>query len=340
MSATPDPGERLVNAHTHIYSGLAPLGLPAPAVAPENFVQILERIWWKLDRALDAEALAMSADLYCADAVALGAAGLIDHHESPAFIDGSLDVLAEACARWELPAVLCYGATERNGGRDEARRGLAECARLHRDNRRPGIRVMVGLHASFTVSDDTVREAADLARQLGTGLHVHVAEDGADVEDARRRGYDGVIDRLSKLGAMVPGSLFAHGVHLTADEVRACDAAGIYLVQNPRSNRGNRVGYPAALAASSRVALGTDGYPAAMAEERAALFEEAAAHGEDLTQVATRPPAGATLLAERFGGVVPPPGEAAVARAKAARAELLARAQPIADALWARMAAL
>ncbi|MBK7536218.1 MAG: amidohydrolase family protein [Myxococcales bacterium] len=332
------PRDRLVNAHTHIYSGLAPLGLPAPAVAPENFVQILERIWWKLDRALDAESLAASAELYCADAVALGAAALIDHHESPSFIEGSLDVLAEACARWELPAVLCYGATERNGGRDEAKRGLAECARLCRDNRRPGIRGMVGLHASFTVSDDTIREAADLARSLGTALHVHVAEDGADVEDARRRGYQGVIDRMTKLGAMVPGSIFAHGVHLTAEEVRACDAAGITLVQNPRSNRGNRVGYPAALSASSRVALGTDGYPAAMADERAALLEEAAAHGEDPARVAARPDAGAALLAERFGGPVPPPSAAAVARATAALPDIRAHVTPIAQALWAKMA--
>lgn len=333
--------DALVNAHTHIYSGLAPLGLPAPAVPPENFVQILERIWWKLDRALDAESLAASAELYCADAVALGAAGLIDHHESPELIAGSLDVLAEACARWELPAVLCYGATERNRGRDEARAGLAECARLARDNRWPHVRVMVGLHASFTVSDDTIREAAELARQLGTALHVHVAEDAADVADARARGYAGVVDRMTRLGAMVPGSIFAHGVHLTAEEVRACDAAGIWLVQNPRSNAGNRVGYPAALGASRRVALGTDGYPAAMEEERAALLEHARAHGEPAEPVAARPAASAELLRERFGGKAPPPPSAqARQRAAAALPEIRERARPIADRLWARMAQL
>ncbi|MCA9676149.1 MAG: amidohydrolase, partial [Myxococcales bacterium] len=126
----------VVNAHTHVYSGLAPLGLPAPEIAPETFVQILERVWWRLDRALDAAALAASAELYVAEAVALGCAGLIDHHESPRFIDGSLDVIADACDRFGMPAVVCYGATERNDGRDEARRGLAECARFARANRR------------------------------------------------------------------------------------------------------------------------------------------------------------------------------------------------------------
>ena len=329
----------LVNAHTHLYSGLAPYGLPAPAVAPTNFVEILERIWWRLDRALDADSLAASAELYVAEAVAAGCAGLIDHHESPAFIDGSLDVLADACARFGMPAVLCYGATERNHGRAEAQAGLAECARLARAGR-AGIAVAVGLHASFTVSDDTIVDAAGLARDLGVGLHVHVAEDAADVADARARGYAGVIDRLSRLGAMVPGSIFAHGVHLTADEVAACAAAGVWLVQNPRSNRGNRVGYPQALAGSTKVALGTDGYPAAMADEAAALAEEAAAHGDAPAAVAARPAAGAALLAERFGGAVPPPDAAAVARATAALDEVRARARAVAPALWARMAAL
>jgi len=330
----------LVNAHTHIYSGLAPLGMPAPAVPPENFMQILERVWWRLDRALDAASLAASAELYVAEAVALGCAGLIDHHESPEFIDGSLDVLADACARFGMPAVLCFGATERNGGREEARRGLAECVRFARDNRRPGVRVLVGLHASFTVSDATIVEAAGMARGLGTALHVHVAEDPADVADARTRGYRGVIDRLTRLDAMVPGSIFAHGVHLTADEVRACDDAGVWLVQNPRSNRGNRVGYPPALAASQRVALGTDGYPAAMDDERAVLTEEATAHGDDPAAVARRPGAGTALLAERFAGPVAAPDAAARAHAAAALDDIRPRAREAAQVLWARMASL
>lgn len=332
--------ERLVNAHTHIYSGLAPLGMPTPKTPPANFVSILEQVWWRLDRALDASSLATSAALYVAESVALGAAGLIDHHESPNCIEGSLDILADACARFEMPAVLCYGATERNFGREEARRGLAECARFARSNRRPGVRVAVGLHASFTVSDDTIREAAALALDLGTVLHVHVAEDKADVDDARARGYEGVIDRLAKLEAMVPGSIFAHGVHLTQDEVRACDDASIWLVQNPRSNLGNGVGYPAALATSSRVALGTDGYPAAMADEQRALFEESTRRGDNPIRVAARPSAGATLLAERFGGPTAPPSDAARERAVAALDGISRRAQTDANALWARMARL
>ncbi len=330
--------ERLVNAHTHIYSGLAPLGMPTPKTPPPDFVSILEQIWWRLDRALDERSIAASAELYVAESVALGAAGLIDHHESPNCIEGSLDILAEACERFSMPALLCYGVTERNRGEDEARRGLAECARFaRRQQGRLGVRGAIGLHASFTVSDDTIREAANLARDLDTVLHVHVAEDAADVEDARTRGYKGVIDRFTRLDAMVPGSIFAHGVHLTESEVRACEEAAIWLVQNPRSNRGNRVGYPLALQASNRVALGTDGYPSDMADEVAALRKESAAHGDDAQQVRARPAAGARLLTERFGFRVSPPDDAARARAAAALDEIRQRAQVEADALWDRM---
>lgn len=269
-----------VNAHTHVYSGLAPFGLPQPRVPPRNFVEILETIWWRLDRALDARALRASARYYVAHALLSGTTTLVDHHESPAFIDGSLDVLAEACEELGIRALLCYGATERNGGREEGRQGLAECARFIRARGHPRVRALVGLHASFTISDETIREAADLCRSLGVPLHVHVAEDGADVVDAARRGYAGPLERLQALEALRPGSILAHGIHLNIAEVSVADAAGCWFVQNPRSNEGNRVGYPLALAASTHVALGTDGYPADMREEASALQRLALTHGD------------------------------------------------------------
>ena len=326
----------MINAHTHLYSGLAPLGMPAPAQPPANFVEILQRIWWRLDRALDAPSLRASADLYVAEALAYGTRGLIDHHESPNLIEGSLDLLADACQDLGMPALLCYGATERNGGEDEARRGLAECERFIRANRRPLVRGLVGLHAAFTVSDRTIRDAAALARRLGVGRHVHVAEDLADVDDARARGYDGVVDRLARSGALLPGSIFAHGVHLRRDEVERVDQAGVWLVQNPRSNHGNKVGYPENLGHSGHVALGTDGYPADMPVEEAALLEHAAAHGDDLARARLRLAAGTALFRDRFGGEPAP----AAPPAPAVLTEIRARATSEARALWQRMEAI
>jgi len=339
------PGERdlraaasPVNAHTHLYSGLAPLGMPAPTPAPANFLEILERVWWRLDLALDERSLRAAARHYVAEARGAGTRVLFDHHESPSFVEGSLDVLAEACEELGMAAALCYGATERNGGPDEARRGLAECRRFHRANRRPRIRGLVGLHASFTVSDDTIRAAGDLCRELGTVLHVHVAEDEADVRDARDRGSAGPLERLLRLDALPPGSILAHGVHLSAEEVRETTARSLWLVQNPRSNRGNRVGYPGALGESDRVALGTDGYPSSMLDEAAVLREEAAAHGEDPAKVEARIAGGTELARELLdAGILedePPPLDPALLAA------IREEAASEAPRLWNTMSAL
>jgi len=289
-----------VNAHTHIYSGLAPLGIPDPCPEPQTFVQILERIWWLLDRALDEESLRASARLYVAESLLAGTTTLVDHHESPECLEGSLDVLADVCQELGIRALLCYGATERNGGRDEARRGLGECLRFIETNRRPLVRGVVGLHASFTVSDETARDAGELCRELGTVMHTHMAEAASDVADSRQRGYAGPLERLIEMDALPPGSILAHGVHLTRQQVRLADEHGIWMVQNPRSNRGNGVGYPSALAASGHVALGTDGYPARMDDEAAALAEVAGEHDDDSAAVARRLEAGHDLAGKRL----------------------------------------
>jgi cytosine/adenosine deaminase-related metal-dependent hydrolase len=294
-------GAGAVCAHTHLYSGLARYGMPQASPTPDNFVQILERVWWRLDRALDAETLRVSAQDYVARALLAGTTALIDHHESPHLIEGSLAILAEVCEQLGMRALLCYGATERNFGHEEAARGLAECRRVPAS---PLIHGMVGLHASFTVSDDTVREAAALARELATILHVHVAEDSADVDDARARGFDGPLERLAALGALVPGSILAHGVHLSRAQVELASARSCWLVQNPRSNEGNRVGYAENLRYSNRVALGTDGWNGDMAEEEAALFRLAKVHGDD--RAAPRLATGHALIAERFAAAPQP----------------------------------
>ena len=325
-----------VNAHTHLYSGLAPLGMPAPAVPPKDFVAILEQVWWRLDRALDEASLRASADLYLAEALIAGTATLIDHHESPNLIEGSLDILADAAQALGVQLAVCYGATERNGGREEGRRGLAECRRFIVENRRPLVRGLVGLHASFTVSDETIREAGEMARELGTVVHVHVAEDLADVEDAKRRGYAGPLERLLKLEALPAGSILAHGVHLDAAQVRFASAAGLWLVQNPRSNEGNRVGYPRALAESPNVAVGTDGYPADMTAEHAALERLAREHADaGLARLGERIGGGARLARERFGNddVTPPP------LAPDELERIRQRAREEAARLWPRMLA-
>jgi len=285
-----------VCAHTHLYSGLVRYGMPPAVPAPGTFLQILERVWWKLDLALDAQALRASAMDYVARALLAGTTTLVDHHESPNMIEGSLDILAGVFQELGVRALLCYGASERNFGMAESFRGLAECRRVPCS---PTLRGLVGLHASFTVSDDTIRAAGRLAEDLGTVVHVHVAEDAADVADALARGYPGPLERLERLGALPRGSILAHGVHLGCEQTRRCAQLGYWLVQNPRSNEGNRVGYPRNLGCSDRVALGCDGWDADMATEQEALSRLARTHSDAKAEGRLRQ--GHTLVAERFG---------------------------------------
>ncbi|HJZ83550.1 MAG TPA: amidohydrolase family protein [Polyangia bacterium] len=289
----------LVIAHTHLYSALA-RWIPLTAVPAGDLVEILERIWWRLDRALDESAIRMSARVGIADAVRAGASCLIDHHESPSCIAGSLDLIADEMERAGVRGVVAYGLTSRNGGEAEWRAGLRENERFLRENRRPLVRGLVGVHACFTVPDDALRAAADLARAHHTGLHIHVGEDKVD-QDA--------FDRLERTGALVPGSVYAHAVHLAPTEIKKLAESGGWLVHNPRSNRGNGMGYARLGPAGDRVALGTDGWDGDVRAEALALAECAAA-ADDPVDVEARLCAGRRLAAEIFGSPPPAPPRA------------------------------
>src|SRR3954451_1529937 len=244
---TPDQTHGLVCGHTHLYSALA-RGMPAPARTPTTFTEILEQVWWRLDRALDLDLTGWSARLGALEALESGTTAIIDHHSSPNAIEGSLDVIADACAEVGVRVACCYEVTDRNGA-DGAKAGLAENERFLR----AGGRGWVGAHACFTLSDETLDAVCGLAEDLGAGVHIHVAE-AIDDEAAGAR-----LD-----GRTADSWLLAHAVHL--DRV----LPGTVL-HNPRSNLNNHVGYgrPARF---PRVALGTDGIGADMQEEARLAF--------------------------------------------------------------------
>ncbi len=235
----------LVCAHHHLYSALA-RGMPAPPKTPTTFREILEQVWWRLDRALDLETIAWSARLGALEALAVGCTAIVDHHESPDAIEGSLTVIADACAEVGVRVLCAYGVTDRHGA-EGARRGLEENRRFLAE----GGQGMVGLHAAFTCSDETIAAAAALATEHGVGVHVHVAE-GPDDADA--------VERLAPYAA--DDWLLVHGVHLPDDH----GLPGT-IVHNPRSNMNNAVGYARPARFTNPVALGTDGIGADMLEE-------------------------------------------------------------------------
>jgi putative selenium metabolism protein SsnA len=259
-----------VCAHTHLYSALA-RGMPFRLEAPGSFVQILQRVWWRLDRALDETTVRMSALRGGLDALLAGTTTVVDHHASPNFVDGSLDVVADALEWLGLRSVMAYEVTDRDGPQ-RAKAGVAENARFL-GQERTLTRGLVGAHASFTLSEETLEACVDLARSTGSGLHIHVAEDDADERDSLARFGHRVAQRLDKAGGLTDRALLAHGVHLDADERALVLEGGATIAHNSRSNMNNAVGHAALAHERGRVALGTDGIGGDMfAESQAAFF--------------------------------------------------------------------
>jgi len=263
-----------VCAHTHLYSALA-RGMPYALEPPKNFVQILQRVWWRLDRALDEDSIRASALVGGMEALLSGTTTVIDHHASPNTIDGSLDVIEEALASLGLRSVLCYETSDRDG-LERAAEGIAENRRYAERvaARRPPLgRALFGAHASFTLSDQTLASCAEAARQLGIGLHVHAAEDAADEEDALAAHGVRVVERLSQAGALDERTVLAHGVHLDAEEIELVRVARATVAHNARSNMNNAIGRARVGELGPRVVLGTDGIGSDMFEEsRTAYF--------------------------------------------------------------------
>lgn len=263
----------LVIAHHHLYSALA-RGMPgAPGAPPANFVEILEKVWWRLDRCLDGDSIEASGLVGMTEALRCGVTTLIDHHASPRHILGSLDRLASGITRAGGRAALCYECTDRNGegGFDE---GLDENRRWLELDRPTTLAAMVGGHAPFTLSDAHLAAMSELAKAHDAFVHLHVAESDTDQVDAKKRGNIDVTERLVNAGLLEGRALFAHGVHLTDAELEQWrDANGVWLTHQPRSNMNNHVGYLSRARRFPRLALGTDGINGdLLAEVQAAFF--------------------------------------------------------------------
>jgi putative selenium metabolism protein SsnA len=257
----------LVCGHHHLYSALSG-GMPLPAEKPRSFADMLAQVWWKLDRALDEESVFVSAQVGGLAALRAGVTTVVDHHSSPNFIDGSLECLDRALGGVGVRRVLCYEITDRGGPR-EAEQGLLAHEGLLTRPKDGFTAAMVGAHAGFTLSDATLAAAADLATSSGTGLHIHVAESTEDQESVG----EPLISRMRRLGALVPGSLLAHCVHLTSEDLALVYDAGAWVSHQARSNMNNHVGYAPVSHFAEHTILGTDGIGADMfAESQIAYF--------------------------------------------------------------------
>jgi putative selenium metabolism protein SsnA len=252
----------LINAHTHLYGSLA-RGIALKDAPPTNFVENLERLWWRLDKALNEDDVYYSALVGLMDAVRCGVTCLVDHHASPSCVEGSLDVVARAYEEIGIRGILAYEVSDRDGP-DVRDQGIEENVRfIQKARSHPRLRGTFGLHASFTLEENTLRAAKEASNALDPGFHLHVAEDRADQDRTQKMSGKRVVERLHDAGLTGPKSLFAHCIHLNDREFDLLRDSGTRAVHNPESNLNNAVGFARTGEMLERgivLGLGTDGY--------------------------------------------------------------------------------
>jgi len=283
-------------AHTHFYGAFA-RGLAIPNDAPRNFPEILKKLWWNLDRALTLDDVRLSALVSLVDAIKHGTTLLIDHHASPNAIDGSLSVIAQAVEQAGVRAVLCYEVSDRNGA-EQAQASIAENVRFLKEiGEHPRIRGAFGLHASMTLSDETLAACVSAIERFETGFHIHVAEHEADEEDSLKRSGVRTVRRLKRAGILGKRTIAAHAVHIDAWEMELLRQSETWVAHQPRSNMNNGVGamrFDDMLRGGVKVCLGNDGMGNAMFDEWRAAYllhkvvnrDPRAADGESIVRVA------------------------------------------------------
>jgi putative selenium metabolism protein SsnA len=250
-------------AHTHFYGAFA-RGMAIPGDPPRDFPEILGRLWWPLDKALRDLDVKYSALVSLADAIRHGTTTLIDHHASPNAIHSSLDQIADAGQLAGVRVCTCYEVSDRDG-RERAQEGIDENVRFIETLRRrqsPLLAATFGLHASLTLSDETLADCVAAAPE-GTGFHIHAAEGIADQEDSLSKAGKRVIERLKGAGILGPRSILAHCVHVDAWEMEILRDTGTWVTHQPRSNMNNAVGVAdvtGMLRGEVNVGLGNDGF--------------------------------------------------------------------------------
>ncbi len=259
----------LICAHHHLYSTFA-CGLAFEPAS--NFVEILKNLWWKLDKALSLEDIYYSALIPLIKCIRSGTTTIIDHHASPSAIKGSLFKLAEATKKMGIRSVLCYEVTDRGGEkeRDEGIQENVDFIEKYGNGEDEMLSALFGLHASLTLSEDTLKKCVEANEKLKAGFHIHVAEDKADVDDSLNKYGKRIVNRLYDAGILGNKTIAAHCIHINEEEMDILARTGTIAVNNPSSNMNNAVGCADILKMFEKnvlTGLGTDGMGSNMFEE-------------------------------------------------------------------------
>lgn len=259
----------LINTHHHIYSALA-RGLSIPGHNPKNFVQILEGMWWRLDRKLTPSQIASSADVTYLDCIKNGVTTVFDHHASYGAVKGSLPIISKAARELGIRTCLCYEVSDRDGV-DKMKEAVSENLEFIKysgELKGEMQKAMIGLHASFTLSDAAL-DYIEENKPSCAGYHVHVAEGPEDLQDSLAKYNKRVVERLKDKNILGNKTIAVHCIHINEREMELLKETDTMVVHNPQSNMGNAVGCPKILDIFHKgilAGLGTDGYTSDMLE--------------------------------------------------------------------------
>ena len=258
-----------INTHMHLYSTFA-RGFGFGGSSPSNFKEILEQIWWRMDKLLDTEdEIYYSALMFAVEGLKSGTTTIIDHHASYGLIDGSLDIIEKALADASVRGVLAFETSDR-WGKELSQKSIRENERyIKKDKNKDFFNALFGLHASFTLNNDTLEEVASIGNSLNTGFHIHVEEGEADVEETLKMSNKRPVERLNEFGILKDNTIAVHCVYVNEEEIDILKNTNTIVVHNPESNMNNAVGMTPILPMYKKgimLGLGTDGYTSSMVE--------------------------------------------------------------------------
>lgn len=253
----------MINTHSHIYSAYARgMGVSKPT---DNFFNVLENQWWSLDRKLTLEDCELNAYITYIESIRNGVTTLFDHHSSPNAATDSLFTIAEVAKKLGVRTSLCYEVSDRDG-KDITKNEIEENVnfiKIYNNTEEDMIKGLFGLHASFTLSDETLYQVKEAMEGINAGYHVHVAEGIEDEYDSLKKYGRRVVERLFDFGLLGNQTIAVHCVHANRRELEIIKETDTSVVHNPMSNMNNAVGCPPVVSMVKqgiRVGLGTDAY--------------------------------------------------------------------------------
>lgn len=260
----------LINTHMHIYSSFA-RGMAVPGKPSENFMEILENLWWRLDKKLTLEDTKYSAYATYIDCIKNGVTTVFDHHASPFAIEGSLFTIKDVAKNLGIRTNLCYEVSDRDGLKtiDQGIQENVNFIKFAKDDESDMVKGMFGLHAAFTLSDKTLEKCANEMANLDAGYHVHTAEGIDDVIINKEKYNKKVVQRLNDFNVLNDKTIAVHCIHIDSEEMELIKENKSFVVHNPESNMGNAVGCAPVVHLLNKgitVGLGTDGYTSDMFE--------------------------------------------------------------------------